>query len=333
MTTYDINPVYNKQFKGNKINGKANGSGQLYDEKGNIIYEGNFINNFINGNGIEFYYNGNKHKTGNWINGTLSKGILYDINGFIIFEGKYDNNGSPKNGILYKDNNIKYYKGDICEGISNGIIYHDNNTQIKYKGQVYFSKEIIIIHGVSKIIQQPIQCGNGQSYDESGKLIYDGLWFNGKKSGNGKEYYENGNLAYEGDWKDCNRHGQGKEYCENGDILYEGTFYNNKRHGNSFYFDKKNNKIKSNWKYGKKIDKEITYDNIPEEFICPITKEIMDEPVMNEFGFNYEKYEIEKWMLNNNTDPMTNNQLNNRLLFPNFSLKNNINEWKNSYQV
>lgn len=46
-------------------------------------------------------------------------------------------------------------------------------------------------------------------------------------------------------------------------------------------------------------------ENIPNEFLCPITTEVMRNPVMLTDGHVYEKEAIEKWLTNHNTSPLT----------------------------
>ena len=36
--------------------------------------------------------------------------------------------------------------------------------------------------------------------------------------------------------------------------------------------------------------------SVPQEYICVITQEIMEEPVMAEDGWTYEKSAIQRWM-------------------------------------
>jgi len=42
---------------------------------------------------------------------------------------------------------------------------------------------------------------------------------------------------------------------------------------------------------------------IRDEFICPITYELMREPVVAMDGHTYEKHAIEKWLKTNHTSP------------------------------
>ncbi|XP_044159471.1 WD repeat, SAM and U-box domain-containing protein 1 [Bufo gargarizans] len=67
--------------------------------------------------------------------------------------------------------------------------------------------------------------------------------------------------------------------------------------------------------------------NIPEEFLCPITCEIMKDPVIASDGYSYERKAIESWIGTKRTSPMTNLPLENLLLTPNRTLKMALNRW------
>jgi ankyrin repeat protein len=62
----------------------------------------------------------------------------------------------------------------------------------------------------------------------------------------------------------------------------------------------------------------------PKEFTCPITQEIMSEPVATADGQIYEKAAIKKWLENNNKSPLTNLALANKNLIPIPLIKNQI---------
>jgi U-box domain/WD domain, G-beta repeat len=65
--------------------------------------------------------------------------------------------------------------------------------------------------------------------------------------------------------------------------------------------------------------------DIPLEFICPITHEIMVAPVIADDGFTYEKNAIEKWFERDApTSPMTNMPMTNVILIGNQKLKEQI---------
>src|ERR1700736_5690918 len=63
----------------------------------------------------------------------------------------------------------------------------------------------------------------------------------------------------------------------------------------------------------------------PSAYICPITSEIMKEPVLNKIsGHTYEKDSITTWLEKNNTDPITREKSTIQDLVPNRALKEAI---------
>lgn len=71
---------------------------------------------------------------------------------------------------------------------------------------------------------------------------------------------------------------------------------------------------------------------IPAGFMCPITQEIMRDPVMCCDGHSYERNAIMRWLQNNNTSPMTNLIMDDTSMYPNISLRQNIEEFVNNTQ-
>ena len=65
----------------------------------------------------------------------------------------------------------------------------------------------------------------------------------------------------------------------------------------------------------------------PQEFVCPITHELMEIPVVAQDGFTYEKTAIEDWMRHKQTSPKTNEPIE-AVLMPNFNIRTLITEWK-----
>jgi len=66
----------------------------------------------------------------------------------------------------------------------------------------------------------------------------------------------------------------------------------------------------------------------PKQFICPLTLEIMKDPVIDIYGNTYEKSAIVEWLRKNNTSPLTRGLLNINQLIPNRSLLDSIEEFK-----
>jgi hypothetical protein len=63
-------------------------------------------------------------------------------------------------------------------------------------------------------------------------------------------------------------------------------------------------------------------DTIPDEFKCPITLDVMKDPVLCEDGFTYERSAI--MSIHNSISPMTRQPIDKTKLIPNRALKNVI---------
>ena len=56
---------------------------------------------------------------------------------------------------------------------------------------------------------------------------------------------------------------------------------------------------------------------MPDEYLCPITTEIMTDPVTTLDGFTYERAAITEWLRTKNTSPKTGATLESKMLIPN----------------
>ncbi|KAL0422985.1 UNVERIFIED_CONTAM: U-box domain-containing protein 15 [Sesamum latifolium] len=75
---------------------------------------------------------------------------------------------------------------------------------------------------------------------------------------------------------------------------------------------------------------------IPHEFLCPISLEIMADPVIIATGQTYERESIQRWLNSGHrTCPKTGQKLNYLTVAPNFALRNLIQQWceKNNYDL
>ncbi|XP_028941465.1 WD repeat, SAM and U-box domain-containing protein 1 isoform X4 [Antrostomus carolinensis] len=72
---------------------------------------------------------------------------------------------------------------------------------------------------------------------------------------------------------------------------------------------------------------------IPDEFLCPITRELMKDPVIAADGYSYEKEAMENWLSSKRrSSPMTNLPLPSPILTPNRTLKMAISRWLETQQ-
>lgn len=67
---------------------------------------------------------------------------------------------------------------------------------------------------------------------------------------------------------------------------------------------------------------------IPDHYICPISLELMRDPVVCSDGITYERSHIARWLEENNTSPKTNMELESKTLIPNFAIKAGIDRLK-----
>jgi len=71
--------------------------------------------------------------------------------------------------------------------------------------------------------------------------------------------------------------------------------------------------------------------NTPPSFFCPITLELMVNPVITSDGYSYERAAIQEWFTKYPRDtksPRTNEKFKNTILMENITLKHSIEEWK-----
>ena len=107
---------------------------------------------------------------------------------------------------------------------------------------------------------------------------------------------------------------------------------------NNFISEKKNLIFESykneNIVYFKILEKifeelyNVVYNNIDEEFKCPISLNIMNEAIKTKHGQNFDKKELIQWLNKNNTCPMTRLELNINEFEIDLELNNKIKEWK-----
>ena len=65
-----------------------------------------------------------------------------------------------------------------------------------------------------------------------------------------------------------------------------------------------------------------------DKYLCPITRQIMVEPVVDALGNTYDKDAISEWLKTNDTSQKTKEKLPNKNLTPNNNIKTEITEYK-----
>lgn len=75
---------------------------------------------------------------------------------------------------------------------------------------------------------------------------------------------------------------------------------------------------------------EASQESIPKDFICPITQEVMKDPVIGPDGMTYEKEAITSWLKTHKASPITRQPMDVSQLVPNRALKATIEEMVSS---
>jgi hypothetical protein len=73
--------------------------------------------------------------------------------------------------------------------------------------------------------------------------------------------------------------------------------------------------------------KNYTLENVPHKYICPISKEIIHDPVVISSGHIYDRLSITEWFKDHDTDPVTNTIIVNKTMTPVIFLKTEIKEY------
>ena len=78
-------------------------------------------------------------------------------------------------------------------------------------------------------------------------------------------------------------------------------------------------------------EQEVDY---PEWAICPLTHDVMRDPLMDKNGLTYEREAIAEWLLRGNaTCPLTRKPLSYHMLIPNVALRLKIEQWKREHDI
>ena len=74
-------------------------------------------------------------------------------------------------------------------------------------------------------------------------------------------------------------------------------------------------------------NQEVDVLQMPTELKCPITIELMMDPVVAADGFAYERSAITRWLLAKGTSPVTNLQMPSMKLYTSHTLRSLIDSW------
>ena len=147
LFTITYNKDGQKNYEGEKFNGKLHGKGIVYLE-GRKVYEGEFYNGYSNGEGTYYFKTGNRYVGEFKDNQANGKGIFYLANGDRL-DGEFSNWRLHGKGIIYtKTEEIAeegiYNNGVLYEGKK--ACYNGNNKIVAYS----YYKDGKIIDNIKK---------------------------------------------------------------------------------------------------------------------------------------------------------------------------------------
>ena len=233
---------------------------------------------------------------------------------------------------MSRNNSVVTYFGEHVDGIRHGRgRSYDKSGNVVYDGQWQRGEP----HGV------------GKWYFSNGKLRYEGGVQHSKPHGEGKLYYQWGTLKFHGQFEDGRPNGLGLEYWWNGNIKYNGEWRYGEKYFGGRYYNESGTMVlsyhqlqcfRAEEEYASRALRQtssfyvthhqysIGYVNHEEicALSCPITLEVMEDPVIDREGNTYERVAIEEWIRAHGTSPITRSRLSVSELTPNRILKDII---------
>ena len=77
---------------------------------------------------------------------------------------------------------------------------------------------------------------------------------------------------------------------------------------------------------------DVDSDGVPKNFLCPISQEIFEDPVIWADGHTYSRAHIAQWLRRGkDTSPMTGEKFagaGTRMLLPNHAMRSQVEEWR-----
>jgi hypothetical protein len=318
-----------------------------YNENSILIYEGDVFNGEKNGKGKYTCMLTNTEYDGEWKdNKRHGKGVVKDLyKNYIIYEGEFVND-KQYNGRWYSSKNRLSYEGIIDKDGISYISYRRNKRLAD--AYIYDNSHTIIYKGEYNIHTKKRE-GKGNVFASNKmpdhvRIRYSGMFENDMYHGEGTKYNEYGLVCYKGTFVNGEiSHGKEYDACK---IIYTGSFVNGIRHDGEeriykgkkvekvAYIHEKRMKEKEETRIRVAKRKRAENDvNVPDEYKCPISMELMVDPVVCSDGHTYERESIEKlFRTNKYKSPLTREKIT-KALIPNVNLKKLINDYVEKMEI
>lgn len=156
-------------YKGSFKENKLEGYGKLYRD-GILLYSGTFADNIPHGPGTLYYANGSSY-TGKFDKGRPNGTGTLHANGSIVYSGEWKNGRMEGLGKLYANGTL-VYDGSFSNNQRSGYGIEYSEGKKRYAGHW----------------KAGVREGDGQLFDNNGKLVFGGTWSSGFRNGSGRSY-------------------------------------------------------------------------------------------------------------------------------------------------
>jgi len=250
--------------------GKKEGIGKEFDEKGNLITISEYHKDFLvlrekinrtdkdgakNGKWMTFYPDGKKYIEEYYKNG-VRDGFYkeFDKNGnskVVLFyrNGKLVNLAEENDSIVspvdirntYDENGNIIESGAYRKGIPIGIHRQYNKNRKVIGSKIFDNTGYVIAEGI--VTEKGEKEGDWKYYYDNGAVRSEGSYIHNKKTGVWKYYYRNGKTEQTGTYRNGKENGVWRWYYDDGSLRREEEYFNGKEDGHYVEYDREGNVI------------------------------------------------------------------------------------------
>ena len=217
------------KYEGEVKNGKAHGSGKLYEFKRNDLDSFSDEELWEDQEAVLLY-------DAIWKEGQLVSGKNYKR--YYYYEGEFNKTGQfHGHGCQFRYNGSKSFEGNFKNDKRNG-----HGCFFHWDGSKYLEGNF----------KNDKQHGHGCEFRNNGSKCFEGNYKNDKQHGHGCEFRSDGSKCFEGNFKNDEKHGHGCEFRNGGIKCFEGNFKNDKKNGHGCLFRDGIKYFEGNFKNDKK---------------------------------------------------------------------------------
>lgn len=302
------------------------------------------------------------------------QGKLFRPDGTLEYEGWFKNDEKDGRGIVYgEDGKVVKYEGEFRAGLNHGNGIRNYHTGRKYEGEFQDGKRhgwgtYTWADGRKYIgeFQDGYSHGHGRLFGSSGTLRYEGEYKFDKRNGRGKLYEMHGAaLLYEGNFVDhkpedapaapaapeslhpaaaataiassgasdgASMSAGGRDLQQSNSAALRGA----ERERSAPAEPPAAPVAAAAAVSAGESTNGVSFPEPPTDYICPITQELFEDPVLASDGETYERSAIEQWFAQRAGSPVfspvTGAPIHDRTLFPNNRIRALVNDFRTTGQ-